>query len=172
MATKKQQGFVQQSTHLMKLLREIAEVRLPEVAVLSEEERSRTPRWRSGFEEEVPSVVDLVKKKQLGLPGFDLEQMQADIAFAEELEPIRSLVASAIAWMQRALDDTILFHRARAWQTFLAYYAMLAKLAERDAEIEDQLKPTVGFMANGPRAKAVSNEDKEPVPVKAKESNG
>ncbi|MCC6809349.1 MAG: hypothetical protein IT381_18115 [Deltaproteobacteria bacterium] len=164
MAAKKKMMSFPQYNLLMKAVHIAAQVRLPEVAVLSEEDRARQPRARTDFASEAPRLIALAKEVGLELPGLSLEALADDLEFIAELDPVRDAVVDAFEPLLRALDDTLLARRGKAWTTYHAYVATLTKLAETDPQIALKVKPIVEYLSVQKRAKPASNDDSEPKP--------
>jgi hypothetical protein len=116
---------------------------------LSTEERRHTLKFRPGGERIIALLADLVTKHKLQLPKVSVEAMKSDLELAQRLH---TLETSATAFAQR-IADTRLEAEAESWWAATAYYTVLARMADADAELADALQPVVEFFALGRRAK-------------------
>lgn len=178
MAAKKK-SFVQQFNLMMKSVRTLAQIRLPGVAVVSEDVRSRLPRGRADFEAQLPRVAALSRANKLHIEGHPLDTIEAELGFIGQLQAARDALAEVVLDQLRSADDTLLVRRSALWMTFLAHYGLLAQLAETNPDVENKLKSVVDFMANGPRPKVIvttANDNQEtkttPDASKAKAAGG
>jgi hypothetical protein len=144
---------VPSSAKLQSLLKQLTDV-IAELqkfgVVLTTEERKRLLRARRDSEAHQRLIYDLASKKGLSLAGFPLADMLNDINLVQALEPF----ASAMTLGEQLVADTLLEADTEGWQAFLAHYAVLSSMAERDAELATQLKPVVEFMKTGRRKPA------------------
>lgn len=104
---------------------------------LTQEERTSRIHPRKGFEQVVPVLSDLAARHGVKLPDASLEDMAADSALVQSLQPLRT-TADAVAQL---LSDTITQAGHEGAQTALLYYAVLSSMAGHNAELAAALRP-------------------------------
>lgn len=111
---------------------------------LTIEDRRRVLKMRPGGAQYVPTVLGLVERYGLTIPGVDSAEAKADMQLAESLRP---LVARLRALAQ-LVEDTILRAQGRAWQSATTAYTMLARLVGRFPALQSELDPMASFLAS------------------------
>jgi hypothetical protein len=114
---------------------------------ISKDQRKRLLHARLGSEPHIARVHDLSVQNGLSIDSIPLTGMLADLALFTLLRPIRDLLATAL----QMVDDTAGQAESEAWEAFLAYYGALTGMAKHLPALATAIKPTVEFMATGPK---------------------
>lgn len=115
--------------------------------VLNKTERTKLLHARKGCEPHVARVHDLSKSNGVSIENIPLAGMLADLALFTALRPIGDALRSLL----QMVDDTTGEAESEAWTAYLAYYGALTGIAKHNATLKAALKPTIDFMATGPR---------------------
>ena len=120
---------------------------------VSKEQRKRFLHARLGAEPHIARIHDLAVQHGLNIEGIPLTGMLADLSLFTLLRPVRDLLATAL----QMVDDTAGQAESEAWEAFLAYYGALTGMAKHLPALATAIKPTIEFMATGPRPKPAAN---------------
>lgn len=104
---------------------------------LTQEERTSRIHPRKGFEQVVPVIGDLAGRHGVKLPDASLDDLVADTALVQALQPLRT-TADTIAQL---LSDTITQAGHEGAQAALLYYAVLSSMAGHNPELAAALRP-------------------------------
>lgn len=116
--------------------------------LLSKDERQRRLRSRRDCEPEVQRVAELAKRASLQLTETPLDGMLRDLALAQALRPFEDLFREGL----QLTEDTGAQADTEMWQAFLAHYAVLSAMGERNPELATALAPVKEFMRRARRA--------------------
>lgn len=110
---------------------------------------------RKGAAEHMQTVHDLALKHGLVVKNAPLDGMQRDIALSKQMLPFINAFRAGL----KLAEDTKAQADSEAWGAFLAHYALLSALADRDPEVAMEMAPVIDFMATGPRQDAAPAGD-------------
>ncbi len=115
--------------------------------VLSDEEFKRVLHERKGAQPHVETVVALARSHNVKIKNISLDGLENDRALYTAMTPFVAEFAAGLMLTEHTAAQA----ESESWEAFLAYYGVLSRLAEHDAELARALDPVVKFMANGPR---------------------
>jgi hypothetical protein len=117
---------------------------------LSAAAKRRTARYRKGGSKVISTIGSIAKQNGLELPRIPVSEMSDQMAIADAIESLGWRVTS----LQSRLANVVFSARAGAWQTAMQYYALLQRIARRNAAIAKALEPVTKFMSvHDPRRK-------------------
>jgi hypothetical protein len=102
---------------------------------------------RKGAAAHMQTVHDLAIKHGLTVKNAPLEGMQRDIALSKQIQPFANALRAGL----KLAEDTMAQADSESWGAFLAHYALLSALADRDPEVAIEMASVIDFMSTGPR---------------------
>jgi hypothetical protein len=115
--------------------------------VLTGAQRLKNHHPRHGAEPHIARIHDIAVKYGIALDGAPLQGMLDDLALHAALRPFQDALRAG----HQFFEDTAGTAESEAWEAFLAYYGALNGMAQHHAGVEEDMKPIVDFMKNGPR---------------------
>jgi hypothetical protein len=116
---------------------------------LTADERRRLMRFRPGGEKLIGLVTELSQKHHASVPGACVDDMRTDLEAAQRLQPL----ADALRAIADRVEDTINESQAECWWTAMAFYTALARMAETDPQLDQDLGPATDFFTMGRRTR-------------------
>lgn len=116
---------------------------------LTPDERAHAPKPPDGSEPITELVASLVTKHKVSLPGVGADDLLADLTLAKRLAPL----VSAIAALERQVQDVILQANAERWAATTAGYTALVRAMSASSQLENDLKPALEFFGVGRKRK-------------------
>jgi hypothetical protein len=114
---------------------------------LPKDDRKRLLHARRDADPMVQRVHDLAVKHGVTIKDIPLDGMQNDKALRARLHPLADLFRAGLT----LAEDTEGQAESEMWEAFLAYYGVLANMAQRTPELAVELAPVIEFMAHGKR---------------------
>jgi hypothetical protein len=122
---------------------------------LSAAAKRRTARYRKGGDQMIATIGNIARHNRLEAPRMPVSQMTDLLKIATAIEGLNQRVTK----LQLKLSTAVFCARAEAWQTAMLYYALLQRVARRNAEITAALAPVKKFMSvHDPRPKRQPGE--------------
>lgn len=115
--------------------------------VLSDEELQRVLHERKGAQPHIETVVALAREHKVSIKNVSLDGLVNDRTLFAAMAPFVTELRTGLM----IAEHTAAQAESESWEAFLAYYGVLSRMAEHDAELARALDPVVKFMANGPR---------------------
>jgi hypothetical protein len=110
---------------------------------LTPDERRRTLKFRPGGESIVHTLAAAVRNHALALPGLTADGMEADLALARKLKPVRDATEA----LYQFVDDTILEAFSECWYAATAYYSTFSRMVSGFPDIKPVVAEVASFFA-------------------------
>jgi len=124
--------------------------------ILSAEDRKRLLHARRDADPMVQRVHDLAVKYGVNVKDIPLTGMMNDRALRARMHPLADLFRSGVV----IAEDTEGEAESEMWEAFLAYYGVLANMAQRTPELAVEIAPVRDFMASGKRRTSKADSPK------------
>jgi hypothetical protein len=112
-------------------------------ATASPELRGSFLKPRIGAGKHMSLIAVLAREMGVNITGMPVDDMEKDIKVGDVAYDLEQKLSE----LNQKAADTRLIAYGEAWQSFLAYYGVLASMASRDHDLAVRLRPVVEFMS-------------------------
>lgn len=129
---------------------------MTELVDLTPEAMRALGKPREGFEEHVEPLLHVWETHQdkLGVLAMGVDETRERLARYRELEPAVVAARAEVAAAEKKLEmvlETRALQASKVWGAMLDIYGKGKQAGKTDAQIADEIKPFMAFMATGPR---------------------
>lgn len=111
---------------------------------LKTKERQSVLKFRKGGDRIVTLLARLAREHGVVAHSTSVDEMQAKLAFADELRPF----ADKVRAFSRLLDDVLLVTQGQSWTLVVATYGMLRAVSLTNPALQTELAPVKEFFTS------------------------
>jgi hypothetical protein len=110
---------------------------------LTADDKRRTAKFRKGAERIIPHVATVLTAAGIDAPGLSVDQMVSDLERAQTLGDLQRRLEALL----KRVSDEVFAAQASSWNTAMAGYAVLQRVARKNGDIATLLEPVATFFA-------------------------